>query len=108
MQQATNLLIKVSTFERKPRIEQQISELRRLLKRASTPIDVQLVSDNLTNVSILKIGSFSFFSKEIIKLRPGNYTAIGIRNGYRDVRIDFTVAPENDAKPIKIVCEEVI
>ena len=108
LQQATNLLIKVSTFERKPRIEQQISELRRLLKRASTPIDVQLVSDNLTNVSILKIGSFSFFSKEIIKLRPGNYTAIGIRNGYRDVRIDFTVAPENDAKPIKIVCEEVI
>ena len=108
LQQATNLLIRVSSFERKPRIEEQISELRRLLKRASTPIDVQLISDNLTNVSILKIGSFSYFSKEIIKLRPGNYTAIGIRNGYRDVRIDFTVAPENDAEPIKIVCEEVI
>ena len=108
LQQATNLLIRVSSFERKPRIEEQISELRRLLKRASTPIDVQLISDNLTNVSILKIGSFSYFSKEIIKLRPGNYTAIGTRNGYRDVRIDFTVAPENDAEPIKVVCEEVI
>jgi len=108
LQEATNLLIQVSAFERKPRLGEQISELRRLLKRASTPIDVQLVSDNLTNVSILKIGSFSYFSKEIIKLRPGNYTAIGIRNGYRDVRIDFTVAPENDAEPIRIVCEEVI
>ena len=108
LQEATNLLIKVSAFERKPRLGEQISELSRLLKRASTPIDVQLVSDNLTNVRILKIGSFSYFSKEIIKLRPGNYTAIGIRNGYRDVRIDFTVAPENDAEPIRIVCEEMI
>ena len=108
LQEATNLLIKVSGFERKPRLGEQISELRRLLKRASTPINVQLVSDNLTNVSILKIGSFSYFSKEIIKLRPGNYTAIGIRNGYRDVRIDFTVAPENDAEPIRIICEEMI
>ena len=43
----TNLLIKVSAFERKLRLEEQISELSRLLK-GLTPIDVQLVSDNLT------------------------------------------------------------
>ena len=43
-----------------------------------------------------------------LQLRPGNYVAIGVRTGYRDVRIEFRVAPEIDMQPIIVKCEEAI
>jgi hypothetical protein len=108
MEKATSLLIEVSVFEKKPRLNAQIQELRRLLKRANTPIEITLVSDNYTNVKILKVGALNLFEIRNIKLRPGNYVAVGIRTGFRDVRVEFTVAPEINMKPIKVICEELI
>jgi hypothetical protein len=43
-----------------------------------------------------------------LELRPGVYVAVGNRPGYRDVRLEFRVAPEIDMKPIVIQCEEQI
>jgi hypothetical protein len=67
---------------------------------------VQLVSDNATEVSIYKVGRFDTFSVREIQLRPGVYVAVGIRPGFRDVRLEFRVAPEIEMKPIIIQCEE--
>ena len=108
MEKATTLLIEVSVFEKKPRLNAQIQELRRLLKRANTPIEITLVSDNYTNVKILKVGVLNLFEIRNIKLRPGNYVAVGIRTGFRDVRVEFAVAPEINMKPVKVICEELI
>ena len=108
MEKAAKLLIEASLFEKKPRLNAQIQELRRLLKRANTPIEILLVSDNYTNVKILKVGVLNLFETRNIKLRPGNYVAVGIRTGFRDVRVEFTVAPEINMKPIKVICEEII
>jgi len=108
MEKAAKLLIEASLFEKKPRLNAQIQELRRLLKRANTPIEILLVSDNYTNVKILKVGALNLFEIRNIKLRPGNYVAVGIRTGFRDVRVEFTVAPEINMKPIKVICEEII
>ncbi|MEC8955685.1 MAG: protein kinase [Pseudomonadota bacterium] len=108
MQQAIDLLVKVSVFEKKPRLTSQIKELSRLLKRANTPIEVNFLSDNLTNVTVYRVGNFNFFLEKLVSLRPGQYVAVGARDGYRDVRIEFTVAPEIELKPIVIICEEPI
>ena len=108
MQQAIDLLVKVSVFEKKPRLTSQIKELSRLLKRANTPIEVNFLSDNLTNVTVYRVGNFNFFVEKLVSLRPGQYVAVGARDGYRDVRIEFTVAPEIELKPIVIICEEPI
>jgi hypothetical protein len=43
-----------------------------------------------------------------LELRPGVYVAVGNRPGYRDVRLEFRVAPEIEMKPIVIQCEEQI
>ena len=91
-----------------PRLEDQKNELSRLLKRASTPLPVQLVSDGLTEVSVFKIGRFGMFMAQDLELRPGNYVAVGIRPGYRDVRVEFRVAPEIDMQPVVVVCQEPI
>ena len=72
------------------------------------PLVVQLVSDNVTQVSLFKIGRFGMFANRQVELLPGNYVAVGIRPGYRDVRVEFRVAPEIDMQPIVVQCEEQI
>jgi tetratricopeptide (TPR) repeat protein len=109
MQTATRLLLDVARVSPMgPRLEDQKNELSRLLKRAATPLKVQLVSDNATDVAIFKVGRFGAFSTRDLELRPGVYVAVGNRPGYRDVRLEFRVAPEIEMKPIVIQCEEQI
>lgn len=107
MQRATRLLLDLTRVEPQgPRLTDQKDELSRLLKRAATPVTVQLVSDNATEVSIYKVGKLGSFASQEITLRPGTYVAVGIRPGYRDVRHEFRVAPEVEAKPVVVMCEE--
>jgi tetratricopeptide (TPR) repeat protein len=107
MQAATQLLLQVTTMNPTgPRLEDQKNELSRLLKRAATPLTVQLVSDNATEVSIYRIGKLGTFTTQELSLPPGAYVATGSRTGFRDVRLEFRVAPEVDPEPIVIVCEE--
>jgi serine/threonine protein kinase len=109
MQKATRLLLDISRMpDQGPRLVDQKEELSRLLKRAATPLGVQLVSDGITDVSIYRVGKLGAFSLQELTLRPGVYVAVGSRSGYRDVRLEFRVAPEIEMKPIVIQCEEQI
>lgn len=109
IQSATKLFLDVTKISPLgPRLEEQKNELSRLLKRAATPLQVQLVSDNATDVTVFKIGRLGTFSNHELSLRPGKYVAVGNRPGFRDVRIEFRVAPEVEMKPVVIQCEEQI
>jgi len=109
MQAATTLLLDITRMESiGPRLADQRDELSRLLKRAATPLTVRLVSDNATDVSIYKVGKLGSFEIRELSLRPGTYVAVGVRPGYRDVRLEFRVAPEIDMQPIVVRCEEPI
>jgi hypothetical protein len=91
-----------------PRIEGQVSRLRELVSLASTPIAVELRSDALTQVTLYRVGALGAFAAKQVELRPGTYTAIGSRDGYRDVRRTFTVRPGGNLTPIEVVCVEPI
>jgi len=91
---------------RGPRLNGQIAELDRLVRLASTPIDVELRSDGLTNVTLYRVGSLGSFMTHHVQIRPGPYTALGSRAGYRDVRVVFEVLPGNTLSPIEIFCVE--
>ncbi len=109
MQSATRLLLDITRMEDiGPRLADRRDELSRLLKRAATPLTVRLVSDNQTDVSIYKVGKLGSFDEHEVSLRPGTYVAVGVRPGYRDVRLEFRVAPEIDMQPIVVRCEEPI
>lgn len=109
MQRATQSLLGISRMDDVgPRLTDQKDQLSRLLKRAATPLTVQLVSDNATEVSVYRIGKLGVFANRELELRPGNYVAVGVRPGYRDVRLEFRVAPELDQEPIVVRCEEPI
>ncbi len=109
MQAATSRLLEITRMpEIGPRLASQRDELSRLLKRAATPLTVELVSDNATDVSIYKVGKLGTFERTELSLRPGTYVAVGSRPGFRDVRLEFRVAPEIDMQPIIVRCEEKI
>jgi hypothetical protein len=79
-----------------------------LLKRARVPVAVRLESDSATDVVIYKVGKLGQFQTRDIELKPGLYTAVGVRAGYRDVRRDFRVAPEGGMQSVVIRCEDPI
>ena len=54
---------------------------------------MRLESDQLTSVTLYRVGALGAFAAKEVELRPGTYTAIGSRDGYRDVRQTFTVRP---------------
>ncbi|MDX1482219.1 MAG: hypothetical protein R3315_11115, partial [Woeseiaceae bacterium] len=109
MRNATQLMLGISRMDEVgPRLEDHKEVLARLLKRAATPLTVELVSDNATQVSVYQVGQLGQFDRRRLELRPGTYVAVGIRPGYRDVRREFRVAPEIDMEPVVVQCEEPI
>ncbi|MBT8088117.1 MAG: hypothetical protein KJO46_08765, partial [Gammaproteobacteria bacterium] len=109
MQKATLLVVEITRMpDIGPRLALQRDELSRLLKRAVTPLPVEMVSDGMTSVSVYKVGSLGNFTRRELELRPGSYVAVGVRPGFRDVRLEFRVAPEIDMQPVVVRCEEQI
>ena len=93
---------------RGPRLGEQVDSLARLLRMASTPLPVQLHSDERTEVTLYRVGRLGQFLVRDLELRPGAYTAVGSRPGYRDVRRTFTVLPGQSLDPIRVECVEPI
>ncbi|MGW8161903.1 MAG: hypothetical protein ACWGN1_06610 [Desulfobulbales bacterium] len=93
-----------------PDLSAQIDKLSRLVHNASMTIDVLLKSDNLTTVEIFHVGRFLPFRETQIVLRPGSYTVVGRRPGFRDVRQTLTIKAEQEGSiPVFIIrCEEPI
>ncbi len=91
-----------------PVIRSQIARLEILLPGFDKPVRLSLLSDNSTQVVIPSIGSFGAFSRRDIELRPGKYTVVGTRYGFRDVRREITVAPGQEVQTIKVTCSEPI
>ncbi len=65
-------------------------------------------SDNQTDVAIYKVGKFGKFSSREIELKPGKYTIVGSRSGFRDVRKVITILADMADKTIQVRCEEPI
>jgi serine/threonine protein kinase/tetratricopeptide (TPR) repeat protein len=89
-------------------LRSQIARLEILLPDFDKPVRLSLVSDNATEVAIQSIGQFGTFAHRDVDLKPGKYTVIGTRSGYRDVRRDITVAPGQTTQTISISCSEPI
>ncbi len=91
-----------------PRLDSRIDTLGTLLKAAETPAAVTLESDNQTDVAIYHVGSFGTFFSHRLSLKPGTYTVVGSRPGYRDVRKEMVIAADGGAYRFDIRCEEPI
>jgi eukaryotic-like serine/threonine-protein kinase len=91
-----------------PVLKRQIATLSDWLTRAAAPVQVPLQSDNVTQVTIYRVGALGTFEQRSLELAPGSYTVVGTRPGYRDVRREITVIPGAALQPVVIRCEEKI
>lgn len=100
---------KISTIENQgPALTKKLTELKNLLRVSATPVKIRLQSDNLTDVIVYKVGKMGLFETKELSLRPGKYIAIGKREGYRDVRIEFLVSENTSKQAIRIAAKEKI
>ncbi|MEJ2514027.1 MAG: serine/threonine-protein kinase [Gammaproteobacteria bacterium] len=91
------------------RLDRQAKELARQLALAARPVQVVLESDGKTEVVIYRVGRLGTFARQELELKPGRYTAVGSRPGYRDVRREFLVRPGQPMPgPVVVVSEEPI
>lgn len=91
-----------------PRLQSQIAAVERVLAQAATPVDVELVSDRQTDVTIYRVGNLGRFATHQAQLKPGRYVAAGSRDGYRDVRKEFEVQAGAGSVRLDIRCEEAL
>ena len=91
-----------------PVLSHQLSQVVDLLNQAATPIEVTLRSDNLTSVTVYRVGELGTFTQRALQLKPGRYVVVGTRSGYRDVRRELNVVPENAPPALLIQCVDPI
>ena len=91
-----------------PRLSKQIVTLQGHLKYAITPIEITFSSDNLSQVKLNRVAQLGSFVTRKLELKPGDYVIVASREGYRDVRKEFTVAPRSQSMQLTIQCEEQI
>jgi hypothetical protein len=56
----------------------------------------------------LKVARLGRFSDKTLQLKPGNYTLLGSRDGYRDVRVQFSVRAGQAPPSLGISCTDKI
>jgi tetratricopeptide (TPR) repeat protein len=108
-QEAEQILAKARSIDDPgPILQKQTIELAELVRAATTPVEVTLRSDNETSVIIYQIGMFGKFIEKSVTLLPGNYTLVGFRPGFRDVRLNLKVKAEDRHIFFEIRCEDPI
>ena len=97
-----------SISPRGPVLEKQLAILETLLEQAGAEIQLTLRSDGQTQVTLRRVSRLGAFQQKALTLRPGTYTVIGSRDGYRDVRRTFTLNHDSVAFDVEIVCTQEI
>lgn len=107
LEEASGLLQEASKTEPSgPALERKVAALDELVRTYSTHVEVQLLSDNETEVIVYRVGRLGKFDRRALELRPGTYTVVGSREGYRDVRRELVVRVDAPPEPLVVRCEE--
>jgi len=105
--EAAAVLARAQTITNKgTRLANQITQLSNVIKVARTPIPVTLLSNELSDITLYKIGPLGLFTQRSISVLPGHYVVVGRRRGFRDTRVEFDVSPDRPGVEITVQCEQ--
>jgi hypothetical protein len=109
LEEASRLLDEAKGSEGEgPKRRESIAKLEALVASYSRPVELLIVSDALTEVTLHRVGRLGKFDRRVLEVRPGRYVAVGSRAGFRDVRVEFTIEPGKPLAPVRVLCEEAI
>ncbi len=88
-------------------LAKHVEELEIALGQAHTEIEVLVRSDNMTEITVRRVGSVGRIIEKVIKLRPGTYVFEGKREGYRSKLVELSIVAGRTA-PVEVivVCDE--
>jgi len=62
----------------------------------------------MTEVVMYHVGTLGSFEKKQIVLKPGRYTVVGSRAGYRDIRKIIEIDSQNKKNEFFVACRDPI
>jgi hypothetical protein len=81
-------------------------ELQAVLQTQNKPVDVTLISDGETFVSVTNARRPAKFINAVVSLLPGDYEIVGRRRGYRDVRTRLQVRADAPVPAVSVICTQ--
>jgi hypothetical protein len=97
----------MSSLSPGPILAGQINHLSALIDQAEADVEVLIISDDFTDIVIYHVGRLGCFTRKWLVLATGNYTLVGSRQGFRDVRQTLHVRPDGE-NVFTVYCEEPI
>lgn len=80
--------------------------LHAALQAQNRSVEVTLVSDGQTWVSIRLVRPPEKLTTAKVSIQPGNYEVVGRRSGYGDVVVPISVRADEAPREVKIVCKD--
>jgi len=84
----------------------QLDQLVVLLENSQLSQSIAFLSDSVTQVTLLRVAEMGVFESQSLSLKPGRYVAVGTRDGYRDVRLEFVVGFGQTPESVSVKCDE--
>ena len=107
LKKAKKILKQANAIKKKgPVLLRQIENLANVISIANIPMNISILSDEMTNITLYKVGQLGVFRNKEMTLRPGVYKAVGTRNGFRDVSLRFKVLSDQIDQSFRIECKE--
>ena len=91
-----------------PVLRSQVEQLNTALQIYDKPIKTVFQSDGQTRIVVQRIGIFGTFTRKELQLKPGRYVVVGTREGFRDVRREINVTPNEPQVVVDVRCTELI
>jgi tetratricopeptide (TPR) repeat protein len=94
--------------EESPKLQAKAQELRDLLALYAMKVQVQIISDGQTRISVRGVGHVGTTSNKTIELKPGKYSFEGMRTGFKSKLIRVEIPPGARRVQVEIYCDEQI
>jgi hypothetical protein len=91
-----------------PILTKLVATLRERLTSYITPLNIFVVSDNVTFVEVKSIGQVGTLVQKTIQLLPGNYVFVGKRKGYVTIQVPVALRPGDSGKEVSVIAHEQI
>ncbi len=80
--------------------------LVKLISQYDRTVDVLVISDGHTSVSVRSVGRVGVTEGRSIQLKPGPYTFEGHRQGYKSKLVQVAIPPGVSSFEVKVICDE--
>jgi tetratricopeptide (TPR) repeat protein len=86
-----------------PKLAHQSSQLAETIRKARTPVRLEVISDGATQVSILGVSNLGLIRNHPLDLNPGNYVLVGKKTGFQDIRQEIVLTGDEAEVTVNVV-----